>query len=77
MGSITPDEDDLTKRKMSIWLAWTPYVIVAVLLVMTRTIDPLTSSSGPVGAIYTVEGIFGTTLVQGSSSSTCRASCSS
>ena len=64
MGSITPDEDDLTKRKMSIWLAWTPYVIVAALLVLTRTVDPLTEFLTTGWRVYTVEGIFGTSLLQ-------------
>jgi len=41
-GSIEPAEDDLTSRPMSLVRAWSPYLIVAVLLVLTRTVDPLT-----------------------------------
>jgi lactate permease len=50
---------------MSIWLAWTPYVIVAALLVMTRTIDQLTEFMTTGWRVYNVEGILGTSLAQG------------
>ena len=30
-------------RTMPLWLAWTPYVLLALLLVLTRVIDPLTA----------------------------------
>ena len=64
MGSLVPEADDLTKRGMSIWLAWTPYVIVAALLVATRTIDPITEFLTTGWRVYSVEGIFGTTIAQ-------------
>lgn len=41
MGSIVPDADIAGKR-MSIVRAWTPYALVALLLIITRTIDPIT-----------------------------------
>jgi lactate permease len=64
MGSLHPEEEDLAKPRMSMWLAWTPYVVVAVLLVMTRTIDPLTEFLRTGWRVYTVDGIFGTTISQ-------------
>lgn len=33
--------EGVTTRAMSIWLAWTPYVVVVALLVLTRTVEPL------------------------------------
>ena len=41
MGSITPDADIAGKR-MSIVRAWTPYALVALLLIVTRVVDPIT-----------------------------------
>jgi lactate permease len=64
MGTLAPATDDLTKRKMSIWLAWTPYVVVAALLVLTRTIDPLTDFLRGGWRVVNVENIFGTTVSQ-------------
>ncbi|RJE79345.1 L-lactate permease [Paracoccus sp. JM45] len=42
-GSVEPEEADLgpQDRPISLMTAWMPYVIVAVLLVLTRTIAPL------------------------------------
>jgi lactate permease len=64
MGSLAPATEDLAAKKMSIWLAWTPYVVVAALLVMTRTIDPITEFLTGGWRVVTVEGIFGTTVTQ-------------
>lgn len=46
MGSLDTDHlgDDLQTRKMGIVTAWMPYVIIAVLLLATRLIDPLTQA---------------------------------
>ncbi|MGB3187683.1 MAG: L-lactate permease [Ornithinimicrobium sp.] len=41
MGNIEPDATDLG-RPMSIVRAWSPYLIVAVLLVLTRVVTPVT-----------------------------------
>ncbi|MEO1910675.1 MAG: L-lactate permease [Paracoccus sp. (in: a-proteobacteria)] len=49
-GSVHPEEADLGPegRPISLLTAWMPYVIVAVLLVLTRTIAPLKASlTGP------------------------------
>ncbi|HVM26855.1 MAG TPA: L-lactate permease [Mycobacteriales bacterium] len=64
MGSLAPATDDITQRKMSIWLAWTPYVVVALLLVLTRTISPLTDFLRGGWRVVAVENIFGTTVSQ-------------
>lgn len=40
-GSLEADRDEVAGRRMNIWLAWSPYVVVAVLLVLTRTIEPV------------------------------------
>jgi lactate permease len=42
MGSITPDAT-VADRRMSIVRAWTPYGLVALLLIVTRVIDPITN----------------------------------
>lgn len=42
MGKVDTDHlEDLSRRKMGIVSAWSPYVIIAVLLLATRLIDPL------------------------------------
>uniref|UniRef100_UPI00056BDF2B L-lactate permease n=1 Tax=Arthrobacter sp. H14 TaxID=1312959 RepID=UPI00056BDF2B len=43
MGTIDPTEATDTSARMSIVRAWTPYVLVAVLLVLSRVIEPLTN----------------------------------
>lgn len=64
MGTISPeDEADVAERRMSIWLAWTPYVVVAVLLVMTRTIDPITTFLTSGWRVLAVTDILGVTGV--------------
>ncbi|MEQ3554752.1 L-lactate permease [Pseudonocardia nematodicida] len=39
-GTIEPDTS-VAGARMSIWLAWSPYVIVAAILVLTRTVEPV------------------------------------
>jgi lactate permease len=41
MGSIEPAAATDTGARMSLLRAWTPYVLLAVLLVLTRVVDPL------------------------------------
>ncbi len=62
-GNIEPDDTVRAGGKMSIWLAWTPYVVVALLLVMTRTVPPLTRFLAETSAV-TIENIFGTAITQ-------------
>src|SRR5690606_11229055 len=57
-GSIEPKPDAVAGRRMSIVMAWTPYVIVASLLVLTRTVRPLTRFL--TGLAIDVNNIFGT-----------------
>jgi lactate permease len=59
MGTLDVGEDEVAGRKMSIWLAWTPYLVVAVLLVLSRTIDPLTEFLTTGWRVYTAENILG------------------
>lgn len=62
MGSLTLDDVDageLAGRRMSIWLAWTPYVVVAVLLVLTRTVAPIKDFLSTGWRVYTAENILG------------------
>jgi lactate permease len=60
MGSLHPEEEtEVASRRMAIWLAWTPYVVVAVLLVLTRTIAPVTDFLRGGWRVLTVENIFG------------------
>nr|WP_294693900.1 L-lactate permease [uncultured Friedmanniella sp.] len=64
MGTISPgDETDVAQRKMTIGLAWTPYVVVAVLLVLTRTIDPITTFLTSGWRVVAFTDIFGVTGV--------------
>jgi lactate permease len=65
MGSLDIGADEVTGRKMSIWLAWTPYVVVATLLVLTRTVAPLKEFLTSGWRVVNVEGIFGTGIAQG------------
>lgn len=45
IGSVDADHlEDITRRKMGIKTAWAPYVIIAVLLLATRLIEPLTNA---------------------------------
>jgi lactate permease len=57
-GSIEPDTRAIAGRRMGIVLAWLPYVIVAGLLVLTRTVTPLTTFL--TGLSINVNNIFGT-----------------
>ncbi|MFH1922183.1 MAG: L-lactate permease [Planctomycetota bacterium] len=40
-SSFPPAEDDGPPREISLWMAWIPYVLVGVLLVAARLVDPL------------------------------------
>lgn len=62
-GNIEPDATVRAGGKMSIVMAWTPYAVVAVLLVMTRTVPPLTTFLDTTTAIP-IENIFGTAISQ-------------
>jgi lactate permease len=67
MGSIVPEEEEhVAAEKMPMWLAWTPYVVVATLLVLTRVIDPVTTFLRDVESwrVIAVADIFGTTVSQ-------------
>ncbi len=59
MGTLDIGNDEVAGRTMNIWLAWTPYLIVAVLLVLSRTIDPLTEFLTTGWRVYTAENILG------------------
>jgi lactate permease len=62
MGTLTLDDVDageVAGRRMSIWLAWTPYVIVAALLVLTRTIAPITEFLRGGWRVVNVQNILG------------------
>ncbi|RNL85804.1 L-lactate permease [Halostreptopolyspora alba] len=43
MGRIVPDTTEVTSADMGIVRAWTPYVLVAVLLLFTRLVEPVTA----------------------------------
>ncbi|MEX2289527.1 MAG: L-lactate permease [Mycobacteriales bacterium] len=64
MGSLSPKTEDVAARKMNIWLAWTPYIVVAGLLILTRTVDSVMEFLITDWRIVNVEGIFGTTVSQ-------------
>ncbi|CAN5174484.1 L-lactate permease [soil metagenome] len=64
MGSLVPEAEDITQRKMSIWLAWTPYVVVGTLLVLTRTVAPVKEFLTTGWRVVAVEDIFGTSIAQ-------------
>lgn len=60
MGNIEPAAAAMTDRRMSTVTAWTPYIIVAALLVLTRTVRPLTRFL--TGLSIDVNNIFGTAV---------------
>jgi lactate permease len=55
---VGTSSEGVAARKMSIWLAWSPYVVVASLLVLTRTIAPIKDFL--TGVTIDFENIFGT-----------------
>ena len=59
MGTLDIGEDEVAGRRMNIWLAWTPYVVVALLLVLSRTVDPITEFLTTGWRVYTAENILG------------------
>ena len=64
MGSLLPDTEDVAAKRMSLRLAWTPYVVVAVLLVLTRAIPEVQQYLRSGWRVVNVQGIFGTTVSQ-------------
>ncbi|WP_113902875.1 MULTISPECIES: L-lactate permease [Brevibacterium] len=64
MGTVDPaDEAAALQKRMSLFRAWSPYLIVVILLLVTRNTPPLKEFlNGP--AVIKVEGIFGTPISQ-------------
>lgn len=62
-GNIEPDSSVRDGGTMPVVLAWAPYVVVAVLLVMTRTVPWLTEFLTTTTAVP-IENIFGTAISQ-------------
>ena len=62
-GSIEPLADDVASGRMSLMRAWSPYVIIAALLVFTRTVEPVTVFLSET-AIVPIQNIFGTAVDQ-------------
>ncbi|HZG92503.1 MAG TPA: L-lactate permease [Pseudonocardia sp.] len=59
-GSLEADTSEVAGKRMSIWLAWSPYVVVALLLVLTRTVKPVKDFLS--GITIDVDNIFGTEI---------------
>ena len=57
-GNLEPDTSEVAGRRMNIWLAWSPYVVVAVLLVLSRTVPPVNDFL--TGVTLDFDEIFGT-----------------
>ncbi|WP_300008390.1 L-lactate permease [Pseudonocardia sp.] len=57
-GTLEPDTSTVAGTRMNIWLAWSPYVVVAVLLVLSRTVTPVTDFL--TGITIDFDEIFGT-----------------
>ena len=63
MGNLDGSDGDTSNRGMSIVMAWTPYALIAGLLVLTRVVTPLQEwLSGD--AVIPIESIFGTDIGQ-------------
>ena len=62
-GNIEPLADDVASGRMSLMRAWSPYVIIAALLVFTRTVEPVTVFLSET-AIVPIRNIFGTAVEQ-------------
>jgi lactate permease len=60
MGSIEPGDATEAEERMSQLRAWTPYVLLALLLVLTRVVDPLTEFL--TGIAITFNELLGTTI---------------
>ncbi|MCG0277192.1 MAG: L-lactate permease [Thermanaeromonas sp.] len=61
LGTVTGDVGEI-REKMSLVKAWTPYVIVAILLVLTRMYKPLATALKSVN--LQLKNIFGTNISQ-------------
>jgi lactate permease len=64
MGSVDTDHLHVAERKMSLKEAWAPYVIIAVLLLATRLIEPLTNALRADNPVVTIpfNNILGTEI---------------
>lgn len=72
VGTIDPGENGATGSEettatdggqvMGLWKAWTPYVVLVGLLVVTRVIEPITAFLQRALFVIQWNGIFGTTL---------------
>jgi len=62
-GNIEPLADDVASGRMSLMRAWSPYAIIAALLVFTRTVEPVTVFLSET-AIVPIQNIFGTAISQ-------------
>lgn len=60
MGSIEPASTTVAEERMSLLRAWTPYVLLAALLVLTRVVDPLTEFL--TGLSLSFDELLGTTI---------------
>lgn len=59
-GSIALDEDNESGRPMGMLIAWSPYLLVAALLLLTRLVAPLKTFL--VNAVFQIQDLFGTTI---------------
>lgn len=64
MGSVDTDHLHVAERQMSLKEAWAPYVIIAVLLLATRLIEPLTNALRAENPLVTIpfNNILGTEI---------------
>ncbi len=64
MGSVDTDHLHVAERQMSLKEAWAPYVIIAVLLLATRLIEPLTNALRAENPFVTIpfDNILGTEI---------------
>ncbi|TWT98717.1 L-lactate permease [Neorhodopirellula pilleata] len=56
-GKVVFNENQEVSRRLPTWLAWTPYLMVAILLLTTRLVMPLTDAMRSVG--FDFDQIFG------------------
>ena len=63
MGSVEMKLDELTSRKISLGLAWTPYILLAVFLVVSRTFPAVGSALKSV--TFAATNIMGETGISG------------
>ena len=63
-GTVDGSFEDMHSQDMSLLRAWTPYVLVAILLVITRVVDPIQSFLASTG-VLTWNNILGTPFSEG------------